>query len=107
MYHNILGTERFSDDDHGWIYDGLESHADKWRAIGRALRFKESELNMIQIKPLLLPDAPKSFLSEMLSQWLQWAPGDGRGSTGFASKANLHAALLKAGLGRVAENFSP
>ena len=41
----------------------------------------------------------------MLSQWLQWAPGDGRGSTSFATKGMLHAALLKAKLGDPAKEF--
>ena len=41
----------------------------------------------------------------MLSQWLQWTPGDGRGSTGYATRESLHAALLKANLGVVAKQF--
>ena len=35
----------------------------------------------------------------MLTQWLQWAPGDDRDSKSFATKESLHAALLKANLG--------
>ena len=54
---------------------------------------------------LLTQSAPKSYLREMLSQWLQWAPGDGRGSTGYASKKSLRAALLKANLGQLAQQF--
>ena len=54
---------------------------------------------------MLLTQAPESFLSEMLSQWLQWAPGDGRGSTGFATRESLRAALLKANLGQLAQQF--
>jgi hypothetical protein len=49
--------------------------------------------------------APQSFLGEMLSQWLQWASGDGRGSTGFATRESLRAALLRANLGQLAEQF--
>jgi hypothetical protein len=48
--------------------------------------------------------APKSFLVEMLSQWLQWAPGDGRGSAGFATRGSLRTALLKANLGQLAHD---
>ena len=54
---------------------------------------------------LLTQSPPKSFLREMLSQWLQWAPGDGRGSTGYATKESLHAALLRANLGQLAERI--
>ena len=53
----------------------------------------------IENSPMLLMQAPRSFLREMLTQWLQWAPGDGRGSTGFATKESLRAALLQANLG--------
>ena len=52
---------------------------------------------------MLFTQAPGSYLSEMLTQWLQWAPGDGRGSKGFATKESLYDALLKINLGRLAE----
>ena len=55
--------------------------------------------------PWLLTEAPRSWLREMLTQWLEWAPGDGRGSTGYATKEALHAALLHANLGVVAQQF--
>ena len=53
----------------------------------------------IENSPKLLMQAPRSFLREMLTQWLQWAPGDGHDSTGFARKESLRAALLQANLG--------
>ena len=63
-------------------------------------------MDNIQSNPMLLTQsAPKSYLREMLSQWLQWTPGDGRGSTGYASKKSLRAALLKANLGQLAQQF--
>ena len=62
-------------------------------------------MNNIQSRPMLLMQAPESYLGEMLSQWLQWAPGDGRGSTGFATRESLRAALLRANLGQVAQHF--
>ena len=63
-------------------------------------------MDNIQSNPMLLTQsAPKSYLREMLSQWLQWAPGDGRGSIGYASKESLRAALLKANLGQLAQQF--
>ena len=63
-------------------------------------------MDNIQSNPMLLTQsAPKSYLREMLSQWLQWAPGDWRGSTGYASKESLRAALLRANLGQLAQQF--
>ena len=54
---------------------------------------------------MLMMQAPGSWLGQMLTQWLEWAPGDGRGSTGFATKETLHVALLKANLGQLAQQF--
>ena len=63
-------------------------------------------MNNIQSNLVLLTQSPpKSFLNEMLSQWLQWAPGDGRGSTDFATRESLRAALLRANLGQLAQQF--
>ena len=65
----------------------------------------KGELNVIENSPSLFMQAPKSFLRDMLTQWLQWAPGDGRGSTGYATKKSLCAALLRANLGQLAEQI--
>ena len=46
-----------------------------WMCLG----FAQGELNNIQDNPTLHSTAPKSFLSAVLLQWLQWAPGDSRG----------------------------
>ena len=62
-------------------------------------------MDIIQNTPMLMMQAPKSWLGQMLTQWLQWAPGDGRCSTGFATKESLRAALSKANLGQLAEQF--
>ena len=63
-------------------------------------------MNNIQSNPMLmLQSPPASWLSEMLSKWLQWGPGDGRGSPGFATKEMLCAALLKANLAQLADKF--
>ena len=63
-------------------------------------------MDIIQSNPMLLTQSPpKSYLSEMLSQWLQWAPGDGRGSTGFATRESLLGSLLRANLGQLAQQL--
>ena len=73
--------------------------------MARELGFKEGEMDNIKMSPVLLMEAPQSWLGAMLSQWLQWAPGDGRGSTGYASKESLQAALLRANLGQLAQQL--
>ena len=69
------------------------------------LGFLPFELDVIQAGPFLLATAPRSWLSTMLAQWLQWAPGDSRGSTNFATLENLKHALYQAGLGVTADNL--
>ena len=97
-----IGGTPLKDKDHRWMYEKLEGRAYKWRDIGRAIGFSEAEMGNIQSNPiLLLQSPPKSYLREMLSQWLLWAPGDKRGSTGYASKELLRAALLRANLGEL------
>ena len=46
----------------------------KWKTIGDTLGFLDSDLNIIQSSPMLIPEAPASYFREMLSQWLKWAP---------------------------------
>ena len=89
--------------NHVEIRSGLEEHAAKWRAIGGALGFSEGELDNIQADLTLITQSPPmSYLKKMVSQWLQWAPGDGRGSTDYATKESLTDALLKVNLGELA-----
>ena len=101
----LLACTRLTEPDYHTIYDKLEGHAYRWRDIGRELGFTEGEMDNIQDCPLLLQQAPDSWLGKMLTQWLQWAPGDRRGSTGCATIKSLCAALLKANLGQLAQHF--
>ena len=95
-------SQRFCERDHAIIFDKLKSHAHMWREIGHALGFSEEEMKIIENKPALYQQAPTSYLRELLSQWLQWAPGDYRCSEGHATKESLYAALLQANLGGLA-----
>ena len=61
--------------------------------------FRQPELSEIQARPALFMDAPGSWLRAMLEDWLEWKPGDERGS---ATLENLKSAVSKAGLGRTA-----
>ena len=83
----------------------LKNFASKWREIGEGLGFTVHELDNIQNRPLLLGNAPHSFLVAMLSDWKQWAPKDHRGSTSYATLYSLRTAVSKAGLGLTAEKL--
>ena len=50
----------------------MHNFSDKWRTIGMELGFTLAELNQINSKPLLLITAPTSYLTELLSQWVEW-----------------------------------
>ena len=91
---------------HVILLEQLSIHAAKWRDIGTALGFKQGELDNTQSKPHLQHGAPKSYLGEMLSEWLEWAPGDGRGTSQRATLTGLKNALRKAGLARTAEDLT-
>ena len=80
----------------------LNNHASRWRDIGMHLGFLQGELNNIQGNVTLITNSPNSWLTEMLTQWLQWAPGDGRKSSSVASVDSLTLALNNSGLGATA-----
>ena len=94
------------DNDHPNLYEKLKEHSYKWKEIGTLLGFRPRELHNIEARPLLLSSAPKSWLSAMVAEWLQWAPGDARGSTDFATLNGLRHALDKAGLSATAQAFN-
>ena len=83
---------------HAELLQQLTDYATKWRFIGLHLGFREGELDNIQGAPLLLQEAPVSWLCKMLSLWLEWAPGDSRGSTHYATLNALKAALHSTGI---------
>ncbi len=103
----LADGERYYDNDLRKIYDEVVQYAHRWEDIGRYMGFTQSELKNIRSKPMLLMDAPNSWLAEMLSEWLQWCPGDGRGSNMLATREGLHAALLNAKLSTVADKLPP
>ena len=74
--------------------------------IGTHLNFQQEELNNIEAKPLLLSGAPKTWLSAMISEWMEWAPKDSCGSTSYANLEDLKFAVSNAGFGVVAEELS-
>ena len=80
----------------------LNDHASRWRDIGMYLGFRKGELDNIAGSPLLWTESPRSWLREILGAWLEWAPGDSRGSDAFASIESLKCALDKSGLAQTA-----
>ena len=50
----------------------VHNFSDKWHHIGLGLGFAPSELNQISSNPSLFMSAPASFLTQLLSQWVQW-----------------------------------
>ena len=92
--------------NHSVLFKQLKVHCTRWREIGIHLGFLHSELDEIQARPSLITEAPKSWLSAMLADWLQWAPGDSRGSKKFAMLEDLKAALSESGLANLARNLA-
>ena len=83
------------------LLEKLNIHACKWRDIGLQLGFLPGELDNIQARPFLMQTAPESWLGAMLTEWLQRAPDDTRGSSSL--KSLMHA-LSKCGIGII--NFN-
>ena len=100
-----MPTTKLSEDHHSVLLKQLTNYSSKWRNIGSFLGFRPGELDVIENKPVLLGGAPISWLSAILAEWLQWAPGDSRGSTSFATLESLKAALKDAGLGAKADDL--
>ena len=96
---------RLSELHHPVLLEKLTKYASHWRTIGEGLRFTLEELNNIEARPLLLQRAPASWLSAMLAEWLQWAPGDSRESKDFATIEALKFALQEAGLAAAASGL--
>lgn len=93
---------RLSEEDLPTLLDQLKSVAAKWRRIGVCLGFSLGEVENIQTRPTLLSDAPLSWLTAMLEEWMKWVPGDRRGSKNFATLDDLKNALTNAELAKIA-----
>ena len=100
-----LLLNRLSDNHHSVLLKQLTKHAAAWKEIGTYLGFTQGQLDNIQANQFLAMNSPASWLSAMLAQWLQWAPGDSRGSTSFATLENLKTALNQTGLGATAHDL--
>ena len=70
-----------------------------WKSLGSELGFSTEELDAIDHAN------PQNQFKVLLGQWLEWYPGDRRGSTSFATYTALKSALMKAGLGDVVRDL--
>ena len=86
------------------LLNKLNDHVWRWKDIGSSLGFRQGELNNIQAS-VQQQDVPVGCLRAVLSQWLQWAPGDNRGSSLFATLNALKTALRDCGLAAIASNI--
>ena len=99
-------TRKLTDKDLPSLLCQLKKHAAKWREIGIHLGFLPGELANIGGRPNISEGAPVSWFAAMLEDWLQWAPGDCRGSISFATLKGLQKAFSEAGLGASAHDLS-
>ena len=88
------------------ILQHLQPFSNKWERIGQGLGFTFNEFQNIKAMPSLFNSAPYSYLRQMLSEWQQWAPGDARGSSSYATLEALVSAVDRAGLGRAAQELA-
>ena len=87
------------------LFRQLCDYSTRWGDIGGYLGFTLDELDKIHCLPMLFANAPQSWLKRLLDEWLDWVPGDARGSTSFATLDDLKAALIKCGLETAANNL--
>ena len=84
----------------------LTEQSAEWKEIGTYLGFHEGELANIAGTPNLIIEGPKGCLRTMLSKWLEWAPGDHRKSTQYATLEALKTAVDNAGFGVTASELT-
>ena len=102
FYNYYIGGRRLYDCDLSNIVTFVGPHEDKWEEIAIHLGFQGIE--NIKANPSQHSNAPSSYFRKMISEWLQWAPSDGK-HKGYATVESLQSALRRSGLGVVAEKF--
>ena len=102
LYHITVPSRRLDVTDYNWICVKLRPYAYLWKDIGLGLGFLAAELNCIEANHR---NDINSSLYAMLDNWLQWAPGDDRGSRDYATVRSLSTAVDKAGLGLLAQEL--
>jgi hypothetical protein len=88
---------------YGILCEKFRSCAFKWKEIAQSLQFKYPEIEEIATHR---SGQPSSCLSDVIGKWLEWAPGDNRGSSEYATREQLLVAVEKAGFGRLASEVT-
>ena len=91
---------------YGTITEQLNPYRAKWEAIAQALGFKVYEIDSIKVDPIIMLRGPQACLNSVISQWLNWANGDPRGSTDSATLEALKKAVRKLGLTGLAKSLT-
>ena len=73
---SVPAERLLSERDIATLLNLICNFSDKWNEIGMGLGFAPSELKQISSNPTLLMWAPASFLTTLLSQWVQWPTED-------------------------------
>ena len=87
---------------YGALCEQLRPCVAGWRKIAEGLRFHNYEIENIGSDLTKLVGSPGSYMDAVLSEWLNWGPGDKRGTKDLATLEALKEALNRADFGRVA-----
>jgi aminoglycoside phosphotransferase len=99
----LADNTRLKGTDYGCLCEKLHSCAAKWKQIAQSLRFTCSEILNIETCPRNME--LNSYIDNVVGVWLEWAPGDARGSEDYATLEQLQNAVSKAGFGVVASEL--
>ncbi len=77
-----------------------------WRKIATGLRFSAPEIDEIASSPMHLIGAPGSYMDAVIGEWIEWGPGDKRGSKDVATLEALKSALQKTNFGKLASSLT-
>lgn len=91
---------------YGTLHEQLTPCADRWEKIAIGLRFTSDEIRNIKYSLMNVADGPTACLGAVLADWIQWAPGDARGSIDRATLEALKTAISKAGFGVIANELT-
>ena len=91
---------------YGTLYEQLCPCADKWEMIAIGLRFTGDEIRSIKHDLMNITGGPRACLGAILTDWMQWFPGDTRGSKDRATLEALKTAVSKAGFGVKAKDLT-
>jgi hypothetical protein len=104
FYFFFVDGTRLKANDYGCLCGKLRSCAARWEQIAESLGFTYPEISIIEANPR--SRGPTSYLGNMIGDWLEWAPGDARGSEDYATLEHLQLAVSEAGFGVVASKLT-